>query len=109
MTPEEFAQHLAQYGRTVVLYRRLASQHDLTVECAARVDHWRPDEMVDEVIQGRRTVIISNHEIEQASWPGPPVRGDLLLIDGLQTTIWGVETIEVGGVVMRHNLVVEGA
>ncbi len=99
---------LSRYGETVVLRRPTGQAQFLNVTCAARVDQFQPHEIAGGVTQGDRKVILSNREIEAGAWPGPPRRGDQIVIAGRTTTVQGVETIAVGGRVVRHNVQVRG-
>jgi hypothetical protein len=90
-----------------VLLRRIATP-PVAVQCAARVDDFAPHEIAGAVQQGDRRVIICNAEIAAAGWPGPPRRGDQLIIDGRTTTIQGCATLRIGSEVVRHTLQVRG-
>lgn len=61
------------------------------------------------IVQGDRIERISNKEISERQWPGPPRRGDQLIIEGRTTNIRGVETKVVGGETVVHILQVRGA
>lgn len=100
---------LAKYGRDMVLRRRVGTTAvfvDITVKGVAQ--GFRPDQLQAGVMQGDRTVTMSNAEIEATGWPGPPRKGDLLLIDGQQTAVQGCETKYLGGAVLAHVLWVRG-
>lgn len=99
---------LARYGETVVLRRPSGVAQFIDVSCVARVDQFQPHEITGGVVQGDRKVILSNREIEANAWPGPPRRGDQIIIAGRTTTVQGVETVSVGGQVVRHNVQVRG-
>ncbi|MGE4043583.1 MAG: hypothetical protein AB7F35_01925 [Acetobacteraceae bacterium] len=99
---------LARHGETVVLRRPTGQGQFVDVPCAARVNQFQPHEITGGVMQGDREVILSNREIEAGAWPGPPRRGDQIVIAGRTTTVQGVETVSVGGQVVRHNLQVRG-
>jgi len=100
---------LAQYGRAVTLRRRAgtsATFTDVTVHGVAK--GYRPQELLGGVTQGDQSVTISNQEILAAGWPGPPVRGDLLVIGGKTTTVQGCETKYLGSDILAHVLWVRG-
>lgn len=99
---------LARYGEIVVLRRPTSKGLHIDVDCAARVDQFQPHELTGGVLQGDRTVILSNQEIEARQWPGPPRRGDQVIIGGRTTTVQGVDTVSIGDRVVRHNLQVRG-
>jgi hypothetical protein len=106
--PSATATMLTRYGETVLLRRPTGQAQFIDVSCAARVDQFQPDEIAGGVVQGDRRVILSNREIEVDAWPGPPRRGDQIVIAGRTTTVQGVETVSVGGEVVRHNVQVRG-
>ena len=79
---------LERRGRPASLRRRVGTTNaftDVTVDAVSA--GYQPQELVGTIIQGDRKAVISNDEIEAASWPSPPRRGDLLVIDGVTTTI----------------------
>ena len=108
MNPGTTAAMLARYGETVVLRRPTGGGTAIDVTCAARVDQFQPHEITGGVPQGDRNVILSNREIEAANWPGPPRRGDQVIIGGRTTTVQGVDTVSVGASIVRHNVQVRG-
>lgn len=61
------------------------------------------------VVQGDREERISQREIDAAQWPGPPRRGDMLVIQGRTCNVRGCETKVVGGEQVEHILNVRGA
>lgn len=109
MNPGATTAMLARYGETVTLRRPTGQGMFTDVSCAARVDHFQPHEIAGGVVQGDRQVILSNHEIEAANWPGPPRRGDQIVIGGRTTTVQGVDTVAIGDRTMRHNVQVRGS
>ena len=108
MNPGATAAMLARYGETVVLRRPTGQGQTADVACAARVNQFQPHEITGGVLQGDRNVILSNREIEAANWPGPPLRGDQVIIGGRTTTVQGVDTVSIGHSIVRHNLQVRG-
>jgi hypothetical protein len=79
---------LERRGRPAPLRRRVgttSSFTDVTVDVVSA--GYQPQELVGTILQGDRKAVISNDEIEAASWPGPPRKGDLLVLDGVSTTI----------------------
>jgi hypothetical protein len=79
------------------------------VAVKARVAGFEPKDLVGDIQQGDRSVVIGNAEIAAAAWPGPPKRGDRVLIDGLPFTVVSVDTLKLGEEIARHNLVVRGS
>lgn len=114
MTPAEFSEALRRYGRIIKLVRVgpaigiYGGAHKTAVEMPAVIRGWTPNEIVDGMIQGARKVIISNAAIVQEDWPGPPVMGDQVWLGDECGTVHSCDTIEVGGVVVRHDMVVVG-
>ena len=93
---------LARYGETVVLRRPTGQGLFTDVSCGARVDQFQPHEIAGGVMQGDRNVVLSNREIEAANWPGPPRRGDQIVIGGHTTTVQGVDTVSIGDRINRR-------
>ena len=61
------------------------------------------------VSQGDREERISNKEIDERQWPGPPKRGDQIIAEDKTYQVRGVETKIVGGEQVLHILNVRGA
>ena len=114
MTPAEFSEALRRYGRIVKLVRvavgvgTYGGGRKTSIDCPAVIRGWTPNEMTDQMMQGQRMVIISNTEIVQEDWPGPPRIGDQVWLGDICGTVHACETIEVGGQVVRHNMTVVG-
>jgi hypothetical protein len=102
---------LANSGQSVVLRRIVSAGVFIDVPCVARIDAFTPEELNGGIIQGDRRVILSNVEIADAGWPGPPRIGDVVLTDGgTQTTyVRGVASKWLQGAVVRHELSVRGS
>ena len=104
-----------RHGHLVTL-RRLAgtgaSQTATDVECLAVVAWVGATELApgSGLMQGDRRVTITNHEIADAAWPGPPRKGDRVVIAGAVTAVAApVETRRHAGQVERHVMIVRGA
>jgi hypothetical protein len=54
----------------------------LDVTVYGRTKNYAPDELVGGLTQGDTEVTITNAEIAAAQWPGPPITGDQMIIDG---------------------------
>lgn len=106
--PNATAAMLARYGETVVLRRPTGQAQFIDVSCAARVDQFQLNEIAGGIVQSDRKVVLSNREIEADAWPGPPRRGDQIIIGGRTTTVQGVEAVAVRGQVVRYNVQVRG-
>lgn len=94
-------------GEPIVL-RRLGTNAATDLPLTGFVRSYEPVELVEDIIQGDREVVISNDEIEEASWPGPPRRDDQVIIGGRTTTIRYVDTVRYRGDILRHNIHVRG-
>ncbi|MGA0561702.1 hypothetical protein ACO2RV_04575 [Ancylobacter sp. VNQ12] len=70
----------------------------------AHVRGYRPDELVGNIAQGDRQVILSPSGLDGDL----PKRGDLVLIAGRSCMIEAAAEIRVGGVVVRIELQVKG-
>jgi hypothetical protein len=104
---------LLRTGQPVTLRRMSGTAPNQTatdVACTAVVRGFQPDELAagSGLQQGDRQVIITNHEIAAAGWPGPPRRGDRAIVAGATTTIQAVETRYLGTAIDRHILAVRG-
>jgi hypothetical protein len=102
-TPGSIERRIAQ-EETVLLRRTGAA--DLTVH--AKVRGFSAQELIGDVQQGDRQVIISNKEIRENTWPGPPMRGDRVTIRGKVTTVQSCETRELRGTPVLHFIQVRG-
>ena len=100
-------------GQPVTLRRitgTAPSQTTTDVACTAIVRGFDPATLSPAagLQQGDRHVTITNHEIAAAAWPGPPRKGDRVLIGGATTTVQSVETRQHRAAIDRHILVVRG-
>lgn len=62
----------------------------------------------DELNQTGRRLIISNKEIKEKNWPGPPKDKDKVTIQGMILTVENVRTFTIGGVPVRHEMYIKG-
>lgn len=100
---------LRDNGQPVTLRRVTGTQQiPMDVEVTAVVRGYQPQDVAGTVMQGDRTVVLSNQEIAARRWPGPPQGSDRVLIGDEETVVMTVETIQIGDTVIRHNLVVRG-
>lgn len=107
MGPADVARMIDRYGETVTLRRPGTPNVDVAVK--ARVEQLRPDELVGEIAQFDRRVVISNAEIAAAAWPGPPKRGDrVIFADGAQATVQLPGTKKIGEEIAGHWMIVKG-
>jgi hypothetical protein len=100
---------LDRRGRALSLRRRVGTTSAFT-DCAPRgySRGFRTEELVGGIAQGDREVVIANAEIDAASWPGPPRKGDLVVADGATLTVQGVLTMYDGPDRAAHILWVRG-
>ena len=90
LTPERITALIAQFGQPVTLQRLTGASTTLVhhdVVCQAIVRGYEPIQLIGSITQGDRQVAISNAEIADTQWPGPPRNGDRCVIDGRTTTI----------------------
>lgn len=100
---------LARRGRAVSLRRRVGTTNTFTdVAPLGYSRGFKAQELVGGIIQGDREVVVGNAEIAAASWPGPPRKGDLVIIDGITATIQGVLTMYDGADRAAHIMWVRG-
>ncbi|WP_419900778.1 hypothetical protein [Roseomonas sp. USHLN139] len=79
------------------------------VECSGLISTGTPVQLVGEVWQVRRQVILGQAEIDEAGWPGPPRRGDQLeMADGSTHAVDACDTRRIAGIPVRHTLTVLG-
>jgi hypothetical protein len=86
------------------------SQTPTDVAVTAVVRGFQPHEIAagSGLMQGDRRVIITDHEIAEAGWPGPPRKNDRLVLAGALTTVQAVETRYLGAEIDRHIMVARG-
>ena len=106
MTPADVARLTAAKGETIVLRREGAPNVDVTVK--AFVTGFAPSELVGDIKQGDRKVVIANAEIVAAAWPGPPRIGDRAIIGGKTFTIGAPDTRKMGDEICGHWMVARG-
>lgn len=103
------ADMIDQIGAAVTL-RRPTGPSGITfdVPLMAVIRGYAPNELVGGIQQGDRRAIVSNRFILERQWPGPPRRGDQLIVDGRTTTIQAVDSTEVGDLIVKHELQIRG-
>jgi hypothetical protein len=107
--PTPTRRQLLRTGQQVTL-RRMAGSTATDVACTAVVRGYAPQELApgSGLQQGDRMVIITTDEIAAASWPGPPRKGDRVVIASATTTVQAVETRYLGAAIDRYVLAVRG-
>ena len=115
------ANKLEEGGSDTILLRRLTGRGAyVQVKCAARINKWQIErlgqmEAAGGIAQGDRICTISNREIEQRKWPGPPRRGDVVVVLGdtaaknTTATVQGCDTYAYQGRTIRHDLTIRGS
>ena len=98
---------LSTRGQSVTL-RRPNSPSD-PVTCTAMIIQMQDAIGQGGVTQFRRQVTISNAEIAAAAWPGPPQKGDQIIVDGKTMTVQAVLVQVVGSETVMHRLETLGA
>jgi hypothetical protein len=113
------ANTLERGGRYIKLRRQTGRGLYIEVRCAARVTKWTPEirlqiEAAGGIAQGHRICVISNREILREKWPGPPRRGDLVIVEGDDEEsgntafVTGCDTSDVDGITTRHDITLRG-
>lgn len=104
------ASALTKYGRAMVLKRLVGTgptTTDVTVYGVAQ--GFKPEEFSGDVIRGDQRIQISNAEIAAAAWPGPPRKGDKIVVDGRAWVLRAdAETKFLGDAALAHVLHVRG-
>ncbi|WP_406854396.1 hypothetical protein ABEG18_17830 [Alsobacter sp. KACC 23698] len=110
MTPERIYALIARFGQPVTLQRLTGTTTQVRHEvvCQAVVRGYEPVQLIGGITQGDREVAITNTEIADAQWPGPPRNGDRCIIDGRTTTIQACDTRRLRNEVVLHLIQVRG-
>lgn len=111
MTPAEaraaYRRQIEKHGERVKLRRGFDG-----VECEvrARVTGFQPEQLTTGITLGHRRVVILAESIP-ASWPGPPVKNDRIVWNGLTLTVTAVDsaTRRLGGDTVAFELIMSGA
>lgn len=106
---------LALSNSPVILRRMTVGGLFLDVKCQARVTQWTPQvhyqiEQAGGIAQGDRHCIISDKEMTRKRWPGPPRRGDMIIIldEGVSTSVLGCDSSDIHSVTTRHDMTLRG-
>lgn len=101
---------LRKYGRTMTLRRRVGTTSQYQEVSVKGISKgYRPAELLGGLQQGDRYITIGNEEIAaQATYQGPPRKGDFVVLDGASVAVQGVETERLGAQVLAHTLWVRG-
>lgn len=104
---DRFAASLRRAGRPMTLKRRVGTTSAFT-ECTVngKARFYKPEELVNGVIQGDRRIRVSQADIAAAAWPGPPKAGSTDYLDG--GVIQGVEKLYDGATLVGFVCWVRG-
>jgi hypothetical protein len=112
MTPADIARLVQRHGETVILRSLASLPAGVDVAVKARVTGFQPAELVGDIKQGDRRVVISHAEIAALPWPSSPAQapklGDRMIIGGKTVTIMAVDTRKIGDEIAGHWIVVRG-
>lgn len=104
---DRFAAVLRRDGRPMALKRRNGLGGAFT-ECTVhgKARFYKPEELVNGVVQGDRRIRIAQTDITAAGWPGPPKAGNTDFLDG--GTVQGVEKLYDGAELVGFVVWVRG-
>jgi hypothetical protein len=101
---------IEQVGETVTIQRLFGPQQiPFSVDVKAFCVGFQPQELVDPIIQGAQKITIGHKEIAERQWPGPPRKGDRIIIRGRESVIEACDVVNIGTTICRYNLHVRGA
>jgi hypothetical protein len=102
---------LLRFGRPMTLRRPTLTNGILAYQDVTVFGHSKgnaPSSLVQSVTQGTTFVTISNKQIADSGWPGPPQNMDILLFDSRRTIVLSVEPKYLGTSVLVYELEVKG-
>lgn len=100
---------LANGRAETVTLRRLGNSPPDDLSVLAKIDDAQAQPLAGTMAQTMRNVIISNFEIENSSWPGPPRRNDQIITQAGKTlTITATDPVIVGDALIEHRIVTLG-
>jgi hypothetical protein len=111
---------LADNGQEVRLSRYFGTvnQSVSSVSAMAFVRDYKPNELTAGIIQGDSLAYMSSSEIDAVGWPGGiepqagdarvPVKGDRILINGIERGVESCSPVYIGEVLVRLNIQVRG-
>ena len=95
ITPADIAAEIAREGQTVTIRRIATGVAPVAATCKAMVRGYRPEELVQGVVQGDRRVVIAAATLQSLGWPIPPRKGDSVEASGKRLAVQAVEEIAV--------------
>jgi len=109
MGASRIAAAIQRRGEDLILRRIFGNdQAHFDVRLKGVVRGYQPEQLVGAIVQGDREVRISNQEIVNKQWPGPPRRADRMRIAGHWVTVENVNTFNVSNEVVEHVIQVRG-
>ena len=103
---------LSRFGRAMTLRRNTLAAGNvhipLDVTVYGRTKNYSPKDLIGGIVQGDTEVTISNKEIADAQWPGPPKKGDIFRFEGRNAVIQAVEPKYLGTEVLVFVCQVRG-
>lgn len=95
---------ITKRGRMMTLRRGQLS----AIQVRAMKWNFKPEQLTGGVLQGDCQVEIMNDEMAIAGFPGPPRRGDSMIIDGRTWTVQGNEAQYEASTLFGHSIWVRG-
>lgn len=103
-------QEIAEHGQDVVLRRAVAGGTAIEKTARAFVRGYKPDELTGGIQQGDSLVVLSPSSIP-AEFAGAASRlrvNDAIIVTGRRRSVQYVDPVEIGGVIVRYNVLVKG-
>jgi len=109
MSVERIRSAIERRGQSLLL-RRVTGTQQVSVDVAVKgmVRGYHAQELIGGIIQGDREVIISNKEIADRQWGGPPRKDDRVQIAGKFVNVQAVDTVYLRDEIAQHVLSVRG-
>ncbi|SHF02448.1 hypothetical protein SAMN02745157_1463 [Kaistia soli DSM 19436] len=116
MTPETalamYRRQIDKHGEPVALRRvNRRPDPDADLPIRARVlSQAKPDDLVNAVSQSNRVIVMLAADIEASDWPGPPLKGDKVILRGRALTITAVDDDKrrIAGVLIAYEITAGG-
>jgi len=105
-TPQSIFAMLTTRAEPVTL-RRLGTV-PIDVSLLAKIDDAEPTPLAGNMAQFQRRVVISDLEIAQAGWPGPPKRNDQIITGSKTLTVVASDPIVIGAQTVMHRMLTLG-
>src|SRR4029077_5625814 len=105
-TPQSVYAMLTTRGEQVILRRLGTPPIDVTL--LAKIDDASEQPLASNMAQYQRRVVISDLEIAEAGWPGPPKRNDQILTGSKTLTVVASDPIVIGAQTVMHRMLTLG-